>query len=107
MKYPIIYTNKYIKKKLVGGLIPEDLKGINFFNKTSNAHEMLDPTNGFFFLKSDALLNYFRFGDDEYPITKITKNKLIFQELDDGIRPSNNLIDNDNDNDKKKKQVFQ
>ena len=92
MKYPIIYTNKYIKKKLVGGLIPEDLKGINFFNKTSNAHEMLDPTNGFFFLKSDALLNYFRFGDDEYPITKVIKNKLIFNEQDGGIRPSNNFI---------------
>ena len=76
MKYRIIYTNNYIKKKLVGGdLSLTKLENVNRFNKNTKAYEMLDPMNGFFFLKSYAIVNYFYFGDDEYPITNILKKK--------------------------------
>ena len=92
MKYKIIYPNKFVRKNrnLVGGrLYIKNLKNINRFNKKSLEYQILDPINGFFFLER-ALDNYNKFGDDDYPITKIVNNENFFYTHDNNtLRPSN------------------
>ena len=86
MKYKINYLT-------AGNPQVNELKNINIFKKNTIAYKLLDPTNGFFFLESNALNNYYYYGDDEYPISKIVRDKEIFNVLDDKVIPSNNFYD--------------
>tara|TARA_B100000886_G_scaffold221220_3_gene153802 strand:- start:1322 stop:4738 length:3417 start_codon:yes stop_codon:yes gene_type:complete len=86
MKYKINYLT-------AGNPQVNELKNINIFKKNTIAYKLLDPTNGFFFLESNALNNYYYYGDDEYPISKIVRNNQIFHVLDDKVTPSNNFND--------------
>lgn len=86
MKYKINYLT-------AGRPRVNDLKNINIFEKNTIANELLDPINGFFFLESNALNNYYKYGDDEYPISEIIRNDHIFHVLDNNVIPSNNFSD--------------
>ena len=86
MKYKINYLK-------AGKPQVKDLKNINIFEKNTIAHNLLDPTNGFFFLESTALDNYYKYGDDNYPISKIVRNGYIFHFLDNKVIPSNRFSD--------------
>ena len=88
MKYKINYLT-------AGKPKVNDLKNINIFEKNTIAHDLLDPINGFFFLESNALNNFYKYGDDNYPISMIARSVKIFKELDNKVIPSNDFKDMD------------
>ena len=81
--------NYKINYSIGGKPLPNILKNINLFRENTMAHYLLDPINGFFFFESGALINYYNFGQDDYPISKISREKRLFIYDNYTIRPSN------------------